>query len=238
MTGIADGAVLSLSLEEASKEAIEENKETAELLGINPAARTTTVKPSGTSSLVLGTASGVHARHNDYYIRRIRVGKEEAIYQYLKDYHLELVEDEYFRPETIAVISIPQKSPDGARLRTEPALDTLERVKKMYTEWIKPGHVKGENTHNVSCTISLKPEEWEQIGEWMWANRKNYAAVSVLPYDGGTYVQAPFEDCSEEKYNEMMATLMDVDLRYVNEEDDLTDLQGELACVGGSCEIA
>ena len=238
MTGIADGAVLSLSLEEASKEAIEENKETAELLGINPAARTTTVKPSGTSSLVLGTASGVHARHNDYYIRRIRVGKEEAIYQYLKDYHLELVEDEYFRPETIAVISIPQKSPDGARLRTEPALDTLERVKKMYTEWIKPGHVKGENTHNVSCTISLKPEEWEQIGEWMWANRKNYAAVSVLPYDGGTYVQAPFEDCSEEKYNEMMAPLMEVDLRYVNEEDDLTDLQGELACVGGSCEIA
>jgi ribonucleoside-triphosphate reductase (thioredoxin) len=237
MTGIADGAVLSLSLEEASQHVIEENIKTAEKLGINQAARTTTVKPSGTSSLVLGTASGVHARHNDYYIRRIRVGKEEAIYNYLNENHPELVEDEYFRPETIAVISIPQKSPDGARLRTEPALDTLERVKKMYMEWIKPGHVKGENTHNVSCTISLKPEEWEQIGEWMWANRKNYAAVSVLPYDGGTYVQAPFEDCSEEKYNEMMAPLMEVDLRYVNEEDDLTDLQGELACVGGSCEV-
>jgi len=237
MTGIADGAVLSLSLEEAAKEVIAENEETAKILDINPAARTTTVKPSGTSSLVLGTASGVHARHNDYYIRRIRVGKEEAIYNYLKESHPELVEDEYFRPETIAVISIPQKSPDGARLRTEPALDTLERVKKMYMEWIKPGHVKGENTHNVSCTISLKPEEWEQIGEWMWSNRKNYAAVSVLPYDGGTYIQAPFEDCNEEKYNEMMATLMDVDLRYVNEDDDLTDLQGELACVGGSCEI-
>lgn len=237
MTGIADGAVLSLSLEEAAKEVIAENEETAKILGINPAARTTTVKPSGTSSLVLGTASGVHARHNDYYIRRIRVGKEESIYGYLKENHPELVEDEYFRPETIAVISIPQKSPDGARLRTEPALDTLERVKKMYMEWIKPGHIKGENTHNVSCTISLKPEEWEQIGEWMWSNRKNYAAVSVLPYDGGTYIQAPFEDCDEEKYNEMMDTLMDVDLRYVNEEEDLTDLQGELACVGGSCEI-
>lgn len=237
MTGIADGAVLSLSLEEASKHVIEENIKTAEKLGINQAARTTTVKPSGTSSLVLGTASGVHARHNDYYIRRIRVGKEEAIYNYLNENHPELVEDEYFRPETIAVISIPQKSPDGARLRTEPALDTLERVKKMYMEWIKPGHVKGENTHNVSCTISLKPEEWGQIGEWMWSNRKNYAAVSVLPYDGGTYIQAPFEDCDAEKYNEMMAPLMEVDLRYVNEEDDLTDLQGELACLAGSCEI-
>jgi ribonucleoside-triphosphate reductase (thioredoxin) len=114
----------------------------------------------------------VHARHNDYYIRRIRVGKDEAIYKYLKQYHPELVEDEYFRPDTIAVISIPQKSPDDARLRTEPALDTLERVKKMYMKWIKPGHIKGENTHNVSCTISLKSEEWEPIGKWMWENRK------------------------------------------------------------------
>jgi ribonucleoside-triphosphate reductase len=237
MTGIADGAVLNLDMKEAAEAIIETNKETAALIGINQAARTSTVKPSGTSSLVLGTASGVHARHNDYYIRRIRVGKDEAIYKYLKMFHPELVEDEYFRPDTIAVISIPQKSPEGARLRTEAALDTLERVKKMYTEWILPGHVKGENTHNVSCTISLKQEEWPQVGEWMWENRKNYSAISVLPYDGGTYIQAPFEDCTQEKYEEMMKHLVEVDLRFVNEEDDNTDLQGEQACVSGACEV-
>jgi ribonucleoside-diphosphate reductase alpha chain len=237
MTGIADGAVLNYDLSEASKLVVEENRRIANLIGIRPAARTTTVKPSGTSSLVLGTSSGVHARHNDYYVRRIRVGKDEAIYKYLKTFHPELVEDEYFRPDTIAVISIPQKSPDGARLRTEPALDTLERVKKMYMEWIKPGHVKGENTHNVSCTISLKSEEWESVGKWMWENKNNYSAIAVLPYDGGSYIQAPFEDCTKETYDKMMESLKNVDLTLVMEYDDLTDLQGELACVGGSCEI-
>ena len=237
MTGIADGAVLNYDLSEASKHVVEENRRIANLIGIRSAARTTTVKPSGTSSLVLGTASGVHARHNDYYIRRIRVGKDEAIYKYLKQYHPELVEDEYFRPDTIAVISIPQKSPDDARLRTEPALDTLERVKKMYMKWIKPGHIKGENTHNVSCTISLKSEEWEPIGKWMWENRKNYSAIAVLPYDGGSYIQAPFEDCTEETYNKMMESLKNVNLTHIIEYDDLTDLQGELACAAGNCEI-
>ena len=107
----------------------------------------------------------------------------------------------------------------------------------MYTEWIKPGHVKGENTHNVSCTISLKPEEWEQIGEWMWANRKNYAAVSVLPYDGGTYTQAPFEDISKVQYDNAMKHLKNVDLTRISEAEDETDLSGELACAGGACEI-
>jgi ribonucleoside-triphosphate reductase len=237
MTGIVDGNVLNLDLSEATKKVIEKNKEIAELIGINQAARTTTVKPSGTSSLILATASGIHARHNDYYIRRIRVGKDEAIYKYLKQNHPELVEDEYFRPDTIAVISVPQKSPDNAKLRTESALETLERVKKVYTQWILPGHIKGENTHNVSCTISLKPEEWKPVGEWMWENKNNYTAVSVLPYDGGSYIQAPFEDCTKEKYEEMMLSLNNIDLRLVNENDDNTDLQGELACAGNSCEI-
>jgi ribonucleoside-diphosphate reductase alpha chain len=237
MTGIVDGNVLNLDLSEASKKVLEKNKEIAGIIGINPAARTTTVKPSGTSSLVLGTASGIHARHNDYYIRRIRVGKDEAIYKYLKQNHPELVEDEYFRPDTIAVISVPQKSPNNAKLRTESALETLERVKKVYTQWIVPGHIKGENTHNVSCTISLKPEEWKPVGEWMWENKNNYTAVSVLPYDGGSYIQAPFEDCTKEKYEEMMLSLNNIDLRLVNETDDNTDLQGELACAGNACEI-
>jgi ribonucleoside-diphosphate reductase alpha chain len=170
-------------------------------------------------------------------MRRIRVGKNEAIYQYLAIYHPTLVEDEYFRPHDTAVISIPQKSPKGSILRHESAYDLLERVKWFYNNWIKTGHITGMNTHNISATVSIKPEEWEGVGEWMWENRTCYNGLSVLPYDGGTYIQAPFEDCTEEKYHEMMESLTQVDLSRVIEVDDNTDLKGEVACAGGACEI-
>ena len=114
MTGIGSGVVLGYNMKEAAKLVKEENARVAELIGINKSARTTTVKPAGTTSLTLGTSSGIHAWHNDYYLRRIRVGKNEAIYQYLAMYHPELVEDEFFRPHDTAVISIPQKSPQGS----------------------------------------------------------------------------------------------------------------------------
>ena len=107
----------------------------------------------------------------------------------------------------------------------------------MAQEWIKPGHRTGQNTHNVSATVSLKEDEWELAGEWMWNNREYYNGLSVLPYNGGTYQQAPFEDCTEETYNEMMKSLSNVDLTKVIELTDNTDLSGELACAGGNCEI-
>jgi ribonucleoside-diphosphate reductase alpha chain len=195
------------------------------------------VKPEGTTSLTLGTSSGIHAWHNDYYVRRVRVGKNEAIYTYLSMYHPELVEDEYFRPHDTAVISIPQKSPAGSIMRTESPFQLLERVKRVSREWIRPGHRSGNNTHNVSATISLRDHEWEAAGQWMWDNRDHYNGLSVLPYDGGTYTQAPFEDCSKETYERMMISLKDVDLTRVVELDDNTDLSGELACAGGACEI-
>ena len=141
-----------------------ENSRVAKLIGINKAARCTTVKPAGTTSLTLGTSSGIHAWHNKYYVRRVRVGKNESMYGYLIKNHANLVEDDYFRPHDTAVISIPQKAPAGAILRTESPFDLLERIKKVATEWVKPGHRKGSNTHNVSATISLKPEEWEHAG--------------------------------------------------------------------------
>ena len=209
----------------------------SKLLGINQAARTTTVKPAGTTSLTLGTSSGIHAWHNNYYIRRIRVGKNEAIYHYLKHYHPELLEDDYFRPHDTAVISIPQKAPKGAIMRTESPFDLLERVKKIATEWVRSGHRKGSNSHNVSATISLKEDQWDSVGEWMWENRKHYNGLSVLPYDGGSYIQAPFEDINKEGYNEMIKSLHDIDLTRVIELEDNTDLSGELACAGGTCEI-
>ncbi len=237
MTGIGSGTVLGYDMSEASKMVKEENSRVANLLGINESARCTTVKPAGTTSLTLGTSSGIHAWHNDYYVRRVRVGKNEAIYTYLAINHPELVEDEVFRPHDTAVISVPQKAPEGSILRHESPFELLERIKKVAQEWIKPGHRTGQNTHNVSATVSLKEEEWDLAGEWMWNNRKFYNGLSVLPYNGGTYQQAPFEDCDEATYHTMMKSLSNIDLSKVVELVDNTDLSGELACAGGACEV-
>ena len=238
MTGIGSGVVLGYDMKKAASIVKRENTRVAKLIDINPSARCTTVKPAGTTSLTLGTSSGIHAWHNGYYIRRIRVGKNESIYNYLVINHPELVEDEYFRPHDTAVIQIPQKAPEGAILRTESPFQLLERVKKVANEWVKPGHRKGSNSHNVSATISLKDEDWSLAGEWMWENRSDYNGLSVLPYNGGTYTQAPFEDITEETYNEMMKSLTNVDLSQIVELQDDTNLSGELACAGGSCEIS
>jgi len=237
MTGIGSGAVLKMDMKEAAKVVKVENKRLAEVMGINASARTTTVKPAGTTSLTLGTSSGIHAWHNDYYIRRVRVGKNEAIYSHLLLNHPELVEDEYFRPHDTAVIGIPQKAPETAIFRTESPIQLLERVKKVHGEWIKPGHRTGNNTHNVSATVSIREHEWKAVGEWMWDNKEYYNGLSVLPYDGGTYIQAPFEDCTKERYEELMKTLTEVDLSKVIEIEDNTDLSGEVACAGGACEV-
>lgn len=237
MTGIGSGVILNYDLKQAAKAVIGENKRVASLIGINPAARTTTIKPSGTSSLVLGCSSGVHAWHNDFYTRRIRVGKNESIYGYLAEHHPALVEDEYFRPKEQAVIQVPQAAPEGSILRTEPPADLLERVKKFNLDWVREGHLKGQNTHNVSCTISVKDEEWAEVGEWMWENRNNFNGISVLPYDGGTYIQAPFEDITKDKFEEMLTHLTNVDLSKIVEIDDNTNLSGEVACGAGGCDV-
>ena len=237
MTGIGSGKVQNLNLEEAAKVAVETNKYYAAEIGVNPAARLTTVKPSGTTSCVLGTSSGIHAWHNDYYIRRIRVGKNEAIYTYLSIHHPELIEDDFFKPDSQAIISIPQQAPQGGILRHETSLELLERVREIYEKWIIPGHVGGNNTHNVSCTVSVKEDEWEKVGKWMWENREYYNGMSVLPYFGGSYKQAPFEDIDEQTFEGMFINLKEVDLSGVVEIIDNTNLTGELACAGGACEI-
>lgn len=237
MTGIGSGAILSLNLTEAAEVGVLENHRVAAIIGINPAARTSTVKPAGTTSLVLGSSSGIHAWHAPYYIRRVRVGKNEAIYDYLAKNHPSLVEDEYFRPNDQAVIGVPQKAPEGAILRSESPSDLLERVKRFNLEWVRAGHLNGDNTHNVSCTISVKDNEWDLVTDWMWENRSNFNGISVLPYDGGTYKQAPFEDISKETYDSLIQAVTDIDLTQVIELEDNTDLTGEIACGAGGCEI-
>lgn len=237
ITGIASKDLKKYDLEAVANVVKKENRRVAKLIGINPSSRSTTIKPSGTASIILGTSSGVHAWYDEYYWRRVRVGKGEAIYQYLSIMHPELLEDDYFKPETTAVIKVPQKAPKNAILRTESPIDTLERVKYLHEHWIKPTHKKGINSNNVSCTIQIKNNEWDMVGNWMWENKEHYNGISVLPYDSGTYKQPPFESCTKEEYEEAMEHLTQVDLKYIQEEQDNTDLQGELACSGNNCEI-
>lgn len=237
MTGIASGSVFPLDLVAAANVVKEENERVASIIGINKAARTTCVKPSGTTSLVVGSSSGIHAWHSPYYIRNIRFGKNEAIYKYLASNHPQLVQDEFFKPEQQAVVGIPVKAPKGSIFRTESAIDLLERVKKFSSEWIKHGHRKGDNTHNVSATISVGNDEWESVGKWMWDNKAHYNGLSVLPRNDHSYIQAPFQECTKEEYEALQATLANVDLTQVVEDQDNTSLNDQVACAGGICEI-
>lgn len=256
MTGIASGEVLKYDMIEAANVAKKVNEYYSEIMGINSAARVTCVKPSGTTSLVLGTASGIHAWHNDYYLRTMRFGKNEDIATYLIINHPEIVEDDILRPHDTICVRIPVKAPEGSIFRTETAIDTLERVKKFSKEWIQSGHIHGDNTHNVSATISIDKtreypipkidmnqenkywrDEWSEVGEWMWDNRDVYNGLSVLPYWGGSYKQAPFEDITKEEYNKRILDIKSLDLSKVIELDDTVDFGAIAACAGGACAL-
>lgn len=265
MTGIGSGEIMKYDLQMAANVAKKVNQMISEKTGINEAARISCVKPSGTTSLVLGTASGIHAWHNDYYLRTMRFNKNEDIAMYLMKNHPELVEDDVLRPQDTICVRIPVKAPENSILRTETALDTLERVKHFSTDWINAGHVHGDNTHNVSATISIDSnrkylefspmgafppndsvykvsedgtlDEWEAVGHWMWENREFYNGLSVLPYWGGSYQQAPFEDITEEKYNSLIGELKEIDITKIKEIDDTVNFNESVACGGGACEL-
>lgn len=238
MTGIGSGEILKYNLAAAARVAKMTNAIISEKIGTNEAARVTCIKPSGTTSLVLGTASGIHAWHAPYYLRTMRFGKNEDIAAYLMVNHPELCEDDVLRPHDTICARIPVKAPEGSIFRIESPIDTLERVKKFSIEWIKEGHLIGDNTHNVSATISLKPEQWERVGQWMWDNRNHYNGLSVLPYWGGTYKQAPFEDITEQEYTTRLNALHTLDLTKVTELDDTVEFGQVAACAGGACEIS
>lgn len=237
MTGIGSGEILKADLGIAANTAKVVNSMISAQIGTNEAARITCIKPSGTTSCVLGTSSGIHAWHNPYYLRTLRFNKNEDIAAYMMVNHPEMCEDDVLRPKDTVCVRIPIKAPEGSIFRTETAIDTLERVKKFATEWVLPGHVKGDNTHNVSATINVKEDEWPIVGTWMWENREAYNGLSVLPYFGGSYQQAPFEDITEEEYNKRIATLHSLDLTKVMEIDDNVEFGQTNACSGGSCAI-
>lgn len=238
-TGIADayGQINSEWLKEGATLAKEVNDKYARKLGINPAARITTIKPEGTASCVLGSSSGIHARHSEYYLRRVRMNKDDALALYLKNSIPELVEDDAFSANGV-VVTIPQESPNGAITRNlETAKSLFERTIFYHENWIKPGHNTGSNTHNVSVTISYKNDEVEELFDLLWKHREAYTAISLLPYDGGTYQQAPFEDCTKETFDKYNLMVKDIDLTKVREENDNTNRVENLACAGGACEI-
>jgi len=252
MTGIGSGKILQADLGIAANTAKVVNATISAVIGTNEAARITCIKPSGTTSCVLGTASGIHAWHNPYYLRTIRFGKSEDVAAYMMVNHPEMCEDDVLRPNDTLCVRIPIKAPEGSIFRTETAIDTLERVKKFAQEWILPGHIKGDNTHNVSATISVDKDrkyqeinedgfysidEWEKVGTWMWENREHYNGLSVLPYFGGSYQQAPFEDITEEEYEKRILSLQSIDLTKVMEIDDNVEFGQTAACAGGACAI-
>jgi ribonucleoside-triphosphate reductase (thioredoxin) len=236
MTGIASGKLNTLNLDEAAAVVKKMNEEVAAQININIAARTTTIKPSGTTSLVLGTSSGIHAWHNDYYIRRIRIGKDEALCKYLAVHHPELIEEDLLNPKQM-IVCIPQNAPKGAITRHEDTMGLLKRIALFNEQWIKKGYRYGENDNNVSATVSIKPNEWGKVGEWMWHNKSSYNGLSVLPFDNGNYQQAPFTDILKEEFKKMESKLHNLDLRNVLEYEDETDLKAEAACAGGGCAV-
>jgi len=240
MTGIATlppEVFAQLDLSQAAKIATRVNRDIASKLGINPAARVTCVKPAGTTSCVLGTSSGIHGYWGDYWIRSARLNKEEALAKYLMQEIPELVEEDVMNHNQI-VVGIPQSIPhDEVVTRHENPIDFLERVKRVSIDWIRPGHHDGMNSHNVSATVLVKEDEWDMVGNWMWENRDCYNGLSLLPFDGGRYEQAPFRECEKEEYESKLPFLKDIDVTKVYEYEDNTNLTGEIACGGGSCEI-
>jgi hypothetical protein len=208
----------------------------AKKIGINAAARIGCVKPSGSASAFLGTSSGIHASHADFYIRRVRVDVSHPIAAYLKGVlPSQFFELDSFNPSN-AVISIPMQSKGSISRNKETAIELLERVKFITENWIKGSHRSGVNRHNVSVTVTYRPEEVVKVGDWMWANRHTYSGLSMLPHSDHCYTQSPFEEITEEQYKELMKILPVVDFSKINYKAQEDDRLGEAACAGGNCE--
>jgi len=233
LTGIMDAKITSnpdpKMLERLRDYARETNEIYAKKLGIPRSAAITCVKPSGTVSQLVDSASGIHARHNSYYIRRIRMDKKDPIYNFLRDKGVQ-VEDEQFRPDSTAVFSFPVKAPKGAVLRNDmTAIEQLENWLIYQRHWCE---------HKPSVTISVKDDEWVEVGAWVWKYFDEISGVSFLPYSDHTYIQSPYEDCDENQYNALKKiTPVDLDFTEFIENDDNTTSAQTLACTGGTCEI-
>ena len=216
-------------LEQLRDHSISVNKTWAKLFGIPQSAAITCVKPSGTVSQLANSASGIHTRHSPYYIRRVRGDKKDPLTAFLKESGIP-TEDCVMKPDSTVVFSFPIKSPDGARVREDlTAIQHLELWLMYQQHWCE---------HKPSVTISVKEEEWLEVGAWVWNNFNEISGISFLPHDGGTYRQAPYEECTKEEY-ETMLSKMPNEIHWgklIEHNDNVTGTQ-ELACAVGGCEI-
>ena len=237
MTGILDNALLNNPdsvdlpkiLEELKATAVKTNAEYADMLGINCSAAITCVKPEGTVSQLTGTASGIHAQHSQYYIRRVRSDNKDPLTAFLKAQGFP-AEPCFMKPDNTTVFSFPMKVGKGAVLREDlTALEHLKLWLVFQRHWCE---------HKPSVTISVKEEEWPEVGAWVWQNFDEVTGVSFLPYDGGTYRQAPYEEVNESQYEEALRTLpKSIDWESFVEMTDNVEGAQTLACVAGHCEI-
>ena len=233
LTGIMDAKITSnpdpKMLERLRNVARKTNEKYAETFGIPPSAAITCIKPSGTVSQLVDSASGIHARHNNYYIRTIRMDKKDPIYEFLKAKGVQ-VEDEQFRPDSTAVFSFAMKSPGGAVTRNDmTALEQLESWLIYQRHWCE---------HKPSVTISVNDNEWVDVGAWVYKYFDEISGISFLPHSDHSYVQAPYQDCTKGEYEMLKRiTPSDIDFMQFVEENDNTTAAQTLACVGNSCEI-
>ena len=233
LTGIMDCKLTNkpdpAMLERLRDAARKTNEELSEVLGIPPSASITCVKPSGTVSQLVDSASGIHARHNAYYIRRVRIDKKDPVYTFLKEKGIP-VEDEVFRPDSTAVFSFPVKAPKNAITRNDmTAIEQLNLWLIYQRHWCE---------HKPSVTITVTDSEWPEVGAWVWKYFDEVSGISFLPHSNHTYQQAPYEDINEEQYKELASKMPgDINWQELIERDDNTEGSQTLACVGGSCEI-
>ena len=223
---------LKMNLNQMRQHARNINDSWAETLGINKSTAITCVKPSGTVSQLCDTASGIHTRHNEHYIRTVRVDKKDPLYQFMIDQGLP-TEDEAYRPNNTAVVSFPIKAPEGAiTRRNQTALEALELWLLYQREWCE---------HKPSVTITVKEEEWPAVGAWVYDHFDEVSGISFLPHVDHTYIQAPYQDLTPEEYKawiiEHPIPVIDWDELSKYEAEDNTTSSQELACSAGGCDI-
>jgi ribonucleoside-diphosphate reductase alpha chain len=236
LTGILDNPWMgrvcestTQSLEYLRDVTITTNNEFATRLGIPVSAAITCVKPSGTVSQLVNSASGIHTRHSEYYVRRVRGDKKDPLTKFLTDSGIP-TEDCVMRPDSTAVFSFPVKAPESSRTREHlTAMQHLDLWLMYQRHWCE---------HKPSVTISVKEDEWMDVGAWVWRNFDEISGISFLPWDGGSYRQAPYEECTKEQYEELKAKMPEtIDWDNLKEEDDNVEGAQTLACVAGHCEI-
>ena len=238
LTGIMDNPLTNGSkgkldelLEELRDVAYETNKEWAEKLGIPPSAAITCVKPSGTVSQLVDSASGIHARHNPYYIRTVRADNKDPLCKLMQEMGFPN-EPDVTKPDHTTVFSFPMKSPNGAVCRTDmTALEQLNLWKTYADSWCE---------HKPSVTITVKEQEWVDVASWVYENFDSISGISFLPFSEHVYRQAPYQDCTEQEYKEALKTMpKNVDWAELSkyESQDYTVASQELACTAGGCEV-